>query len=233
MEIDPKTFDVAKPLSEGALSLLWAAARANLGVTSGKVAFEVILTKPNELRKVTEEPVACEFRVGWSTTDANLQLGEDKHSFAYASTGSKGTDSAFTDYGTEYKINDVVGVYLDLDSNPCTIEYTVNNVKQGIAFKFQKEELEGKALYPHVCSRNIAYKVNFGQLERSLLNDRQQPKELKKEEKLSTKSSETSIVNKELADAKTTDEMDKSVDVEDTGKPVEEQKVPLFRNSAF
>lgn len=222
LEIDPKTFDVAKPLSEGALSLLWAAARANLGVTSGKVAFEVILTKPNELRKVTEEPVTCEFRVGWSSADANLQLGEDKHSFAYASTGSKGTDSAFTDYGTEYKINDVVGVYLDLDSNPCTIEYTVNNVKQGIAFEFQKEELEGKALYPHVCSRNIAYKVNFGQLERSLLNDRQQPK--KEEEKLSTKSSETSIVNKELADAKTTDEMDKSVDVEDTGKPVEEQK---------
>ncbi|XP_065094534.1 heterogeneous nuclear ribonucleoprotein U-like protein 2 isoform X2 [Ochlerotatus camptorhynchus] len=225
LEIDPKTFDVAKPFSEGALSLLWAAARANLGATMGKIAFEVILTKTNELRKVTEEPVTSEFRVGWSVADANLQLGEAKHSFAYASTGSKGTDSTFTDYGSEYKINDVLGVYLDLDSSPCKIEYTVNNVKQGTAFEFQKVELEGKALYPHVCSRNIAYKVNFGQLERSLLNDRQKPKKFKKEDKHSEKSAESSMTNKVCADADTSEQMDKPAAMQDTDKPVEEQKV--------
>lgn len=224
LEIDPKTFDAAKPLSEGALSLLWAAARANLGVTSGKIAFEVILTKANELRKVTEEPVTSEFRVGWSMADANLQLGEAKHSFAYASTGSKGTDNTFTDYGAAYKTNDVVGVYLDLDSSPCQIEYTVNNVKQGTAFEFQKVELEGKALYPHVCSRNIAYKVNFGQLERSLLNDRQKPK-IKKEDKHLEKSAETSITNKESVDADTSEQIDKPAEMQDTEKPDEEQKM--------
>lgn len=225
MEIDPKTFDVAKPFSEGALSLLWAAARTNLGVTTGKIAFEVILTKTNELRKVTEEPVTSEFRVGWSMSDANLQLGEAKYSFAYASTGSKGTDSTFTDYGTEYKINDVVGVYLDLNSSPCQIEYTVNNVKQGIAFEFQKVELEGKALYPHVCSRNIAYKVNFGQLERSLLNDRLKPKKFKKDEKHLEKPAEKSITNKECADADPSEHLDKPAGMQDPEKTAEEQKV--------
>lgn len=187
LEIDPKTFDTAKPISDGALALLWAGVRANMGVTKGKVAFEVILTKTNEMRKVTEEPVTSEFRVGWSTADANLQLGEAKHSFAYASTASKGTDSKFSEYGTEYKLNDVVGVYLDLESSPCKIEYTVNNVSQGTAFEFDKAELEGKALFPHICTRNFAFKVNFGQLERSLLNDRPKPKKQKKDVKKTEK----------------------------------------------
>lgn len=183
LEIDPKTFDSAKPISDGALALLWAGVRANMGVTKGKVAFEVILTKTNEMRKVTEEPVTSEFRVGWSTADSNLQLGEAKHSFAYASTASKGTDSKFSEYGAEYKLNDVVGVYLDLESSPCKIEYTVNNVSQGTAFEFDKAELEGKALFPHICTRNFAFKVNFGQLERSLLNDRPKTKKQKKDAK--------------------------------------------------
>ncbi|XP_053692881.1 heterogeneous nuclear ribonucleoprotein U-like protein 2 isoform X2 [Sabethes cyaneus] len=172
LEIDSKTFCAAKPLSDGALALVWASARANLGVTKGKVAFEVLLTKINETKKVTEEPITAELRIGWSTKKSSLQLGEDKHSFSYGSVGSKGTNGDFSDYGIEYKAGDVVGVYLDLESNPCTIQYTVNGIDQGIAFDFKYEELEGQALFPHICSKNIAFKVNFGQLESSLLNDR-------------------------------------------------------------
>lgn len=172
LEIDAVTFDEAKPFSEGALSLLWAAARANFGTTKGKIKFEVLLTHTNAFRKVTEEPVTSEFRVGWSVVDGNLQLGESKHSYAYASTGLKGTNSIFSDYAMEYKTNDVIGVYLNLDSSPCTIGYTVNNVYQGTAFEFEKAELDGKALYPHICCKNIGFKVNFGELQHSLLNDR-------------------------------------------------------------
>lgn len=225
LEIDPKTFDVAKPFSDGALSLLWAAARANWGVTMGKTAYEVILTRTNKLRKVTDEPVTSEFRIGWSTADANLQLGEAKHSFAYTSTGLKGTDSTFTEYGTEYNINDVVGVYLDLDSSPCKIEYTINNVKQGTAFEFKKEDLEEKALYPHICSKNIAFKVNFGQFERSLLNDRQKPKTFKKDDKDIEKSSEISITNKECFDADPSLKMDKLAEMQDTETPIGDKKI--------
>lgn len=237
LEIDPNTFDAAKPVSDGALALLWAGVRANMGVTNGKVAFEVILTKTNEMRKVTEEPVTSEVRVGWSTADANLQLGEAKHSFAYASTASKGTESKFSNYGTEYKVNDVVGVYLDLESSPCKIEFTVNNVSQGTAFEFDKAELEGKALFPHICSRNVAFKVNFGQLERSLLNDRPKPKKAKKDVKKSEKPVETSKDDEvKPAEAEKTAESEKPTDSEkqadaekeaDAEKPAEDDKTTV------
>lgn len=220
LEIEPITFASAKPISDGALALLWAGARANFGVTKGKVAFEVILSNTTEMRKVTEEPVTSEFRVGWSTAGTSLQLGEDKHSFAYASSASKGTDSTFSSYGSEYKVNDVVGVYLDLESSPCKIEYTVNNVNQGVAFEFDKAELDGKALFPHICSRNIEFHVNFGQMEQSLLNDMPKPKKAKKESKKTEKQTET---------AKNDGETEKSVEAEksaETEKPTEKENQP-------
>lgn len=229
LEIDPKTFDTAKPISDGALALLWAGVRANMGVKKGKVAFEVILTKTNEMRKVTEEPVTSEFRVGWSTADANLQLGEAKHSFAYASTASKGTDSKFSEYGAEYKLNDVVGVYLDLESSPCKIEYTVNNVSQGTAFEFDKAELEGKALFPHICTRNFAFKVNFGQLERSPLNDRPKTKKQKKDAKKLEKQADAPKEGEvKPAETEKTTEAEPQADTEkvtETEKPEEGNKV--------
>ncbi|XP_055592951.1 heterogeneous nuclear ribonucleoprotein U-like protein 2 isoform X2 [Uranotaenia lowii] len=218
LEIDPKSLDTAKPISEGPLSLVLACARANLGVTGGKVAYEVLLTAYNETRKVTDEPITSDFRVGWSIGDANLQLGEDKHSFAYISTGFKAADSKFSEYGSAYKLNDVVGVYLDLESNPCKIEFTLNSTNQGTAFEFDRSELEGKALFPHICSRNIAYKVNFGQLERSLLNDRAKPKKTQGNEK------KTDEVKKEEK-SETADAKDETCEqTNDATKPQEEQE---------
>lgn len=225
LEIDPKTFDAARPVSEGALALVWAGARANLGVTKGKVAYEVILTKANEIRKVTEEPLSSEFRVGWSTSDANLQLGEAKHSFAYASSGSKGEDCKFSDYGAAYKVNDVIGVYLDLDSTKCKVEFTVNNVSQGAAFEFDKADLEGKALFPHICSKNIACKVNFGQLERSLLNDRK--KQSTKKAKM-TKSAGGTKAEKPAGETKA----EKPTEETETDKPAEKANVEKLTEGA-
>merc|ERR1712223_1292759 len=40
--------------------------------------------------------------------------------------------------------------------------FTKNGVSQGVAFEFPKEQLEGKALFPHVSSRNYKFEVNFG-----------------------------------------------------------------------
>lgn len=208
LEINPKTFDTAKPISDGALAMTWAGARANLGVRQGKVAYEVLLTQANTAHRVTDEAITAEFRAGWSTADADLQLGESKHSFAYGSDGHKGTDCTFTEYGAQYKVNDVIGVYLDLESSPCKIEYTVNGTSQGIAFEFESADLNGQALFPHVYSKNIAFKVNFGQLERSLLNDRQpekakeQPKTEKKETKDNDKKEATEATSEESKDEK-------------------------------
>lgn len=57
-----------------------------------------------------------------------------------------------------------------MDSTPCTIKFTVNGEEQGIAKEFEKSILEGKALFPHVLTKNISFKINFGQNEKSLLN---------------------------------------------------------------
>lgn len=58
-----------------------------------------------------------------------------------------------------------------MDSTPCTIEFTVNSIKQGVAFEFNKAELNDMALFPHIVSKNVEFQVNFGQLEQSLLSN--------------------------------------------------------------
>lgn len=233
LEINPETLDTAKPYSDGALAMAWAGARANLGVRKGKVAYEVLLTQANTIHKVTDEAVSAEFRAGWSTSDADLQLGESKNSFAYGSDGHKGTDCTFTEYGTPYKVNDVIGVYLDLESSPCKIEYTVNGSNQGAAFEFDVADLNGQALFPHVYSKNIAFKINFGHLERSLLNDRkpektkEQPQVENKVTKDGEKKEVTETTSDEAKDVNNTS--DEAVTIEfssDEAKPQEDTKEP-------
>lgn len=229
LDINPETFDTAKPLSDGALVMTWAGVRANLGVCKGKVAYEVLLTQANAMHKVTEEAVTPEFRAGWSTADADLQLGEAKHSFAYGSDGQKGTDCTFSEYGAVYKVNDVIGVYLDLESSPCKIEYTLNGASQGVAFEFDVADLNGQALFPHVYSKNIAFKVNFGQLERSLLNDRQpekakeQPKAEKKDADEGEKKESTEVAPEEVKE-EATEEVKEEKAPEASAEPATEEE---------
>ena len=45
------------------------------------------------------------------------------------------------------------------------ISYSVNGETQGVAFSITKEELSGKALFPHILTKNCRYEVNFGQKE--------------------------------------------------------------------
>ncbi|XP_028170018.1 unconventional myosin-Va-like [Ostrinia furnacalis] len=50
----------------------------------------------------------------------------------------------------------------DLESSPCKISFAINGVDQGVAYEFEKEALGDKPLFPHVLTKNISYKVNFG-----------------------------------------------------------------------
>ena len=42
-------------------------------------------------------------RVGWSTDDATLQLGEDKNSFGFGGTGKKSVNRKFANYGRRFE----------------------------------------------------------------------------------------------------------------------------------
>ncbi|GBP96284.1 Heterogeneous nuclear ribonucleoprotein U-like protein 1 [Eumeta japonica] len=147
------------PFSEGAFAHTWAGTRASHGITSGRVCYEV---KMGALVTTTEDNATSGLRIGWSTDDSTLHLGEGKFSWGYESTGRIVHNGEFKEYGKTLNEKDVIGVYLDLESNPCKILYTVNGEEQGVAFEFSKSELEGRTLFPHMLTKNICYRVNFG-----------------------------------------------------------------------
>ncbi len=61
-----------------------------------------------------------------------------------------GTNSKFEDFGATFAKDDVIGAYVDLESDPIQISFTKNGESQGTAFEVAKSELEGKALFPHI-----------------------------------------------------------------------------------
>lgn len=113
--------------------------------------------------KLENEKAPHEFRIGFSTDDSGLQLGEKPTSFAYASNAKKANDSVFSDYGATFAKDDVVAAMLDFtDATNVKISFSKNGEDQGEAFSVAKTDLQGAALFPHVSSRNVKFEVNFG-----------------------------------------------------------------------
>lgn len=184
LKINRETFCSAQSLSDTGLALVWAGARANYGaLQNGKYFFEVQLLAFNTKINYPNERNLHEIRCGWSTSNANLQLGEHPTSFGIDSSGKKCNNSEFVDYASRLRVDDVVGVHLDLNDEKCSIQFTVNGKVYGVAFEFDKSSLGDEALYPHISTKNVEFKVNFGNLEQSLwsLNrDKYKENELKR-----------------------------------------------------
>ena len=96
--------------------------------------------------------------------DSDLQLGEVKNSYGYGGTGKISDNCKFQSYGKMFGVGDVIGCYLDMNTDPVIMKFTVNGVDQGVAFRVAKSELSGEALFPHILTKNQDYTVNFGQL---------------------------------------------------------------------
>ena len=77
----------------------------------------------------------------------------------------------FRNYGVRFGEGDVIGCYLDLNTDQVTnnvivivivililtqaiMRFSVNGSDQGIAFRVSKSELAGRALFPHVLTKN-------------------------------------------------------------------------------
>ena len=93
-----------------------------------------------------------------------MGLGEEKYSFGYGGTAKASTECDFKDYGEKFTEGDVIGAYLDLDSEPATVSFSKNGTDLGVCYEFEKTGLGEQALYPHVLSKNCEFTVNFGQL---------------------------------------------------------------------
>ena len=163
--IDKDGFFTATPMHNDGFSYMWAGARASYGFLCGKVYYEAKIVDLCPVDTKNEERPHV-LRIGWSTPYTSMQLGEEKLSFGYSSTGKKLTDNQLEDYGVEFGKDDVIGCYLDATSeNNVALSYTVNGKDQSSAFNIPKEELGDKPLFPHILSKNCSFACNFGQEE--------------------------------------------------------------------
>jgi len=57
----------------------------------------------------------------------------------------------------------VVVLFQDYESDPVVLSFTKNGEDLGKCYEIPASELEGKALFPHVLSKNSEFTCNFGQ----------------------------------------------------------------------
>ncbi|XP_076757593.1 uncharacterized protein LOC143427389 [Xylocopa sonorina] len=160
--IDKDGFFTATPMHNDGFSHMWAGARASYGFLCGKVYYEAKIVEHCTINAENEEHPHV-LRIGWSAPGTSMQLGEEKFSFGYSSTGKRLTDNQYEDYGVEFGKDDVIGCYFDATSENIILSYTVNGKDQGTAFNISKEELGDKPLFPHILSKNCSFACNFGQ----------------------------------------------------------------------
>ncbi|XP_063236170.1 heterogeneous nuclear ribonucleoprotein U-like protein 1 [Bacillus rossius redtenbacheri] len=162
LTIEKGDFCVAVPMHEQGFGYMWAGARATYGFTEGKVFYEVKILENCDVSHLEDEPNPHVVRVGWSVIGTSMQLGEEPWSYGYGGTGKASTDCKFKDYGVPFTEGDVVGAFLDCDGSSAVMSYTVNGKPMGVAYQVPKAQLDGKALFPHVLTKNVKFECNFG-----------------------------------------------------------------------
>ncbi|KPP70515.1 hypothetical protein Z043_110648 [Scleropages formosus] len=153
------------PLTIEGFAYLWAGARASYGVKSGRVCFEMKINEEISVKHLpSSEPDPHVVRVGWSLDSCSTQLGEEAFSYGCGGTGKKSSSCKFEDYGEKFGENDVIGCFVDFESSEeVEMSFSKNGKWLGVAFSVAKEQLAGRALFPHVLVKNCAIEFNFGQ----------------------------------------------------------------------
>ncbi|ETE71463.1 ATP-dependent RNA helicase DDX1 [Ophiophagus hannah] len=126
----------------------WHGCRSTKGVTKGKYYYEVSC----------RDQGLC--RVGWSSSQASLDLGTDKFGFGYGGTGKKSHNKQFDSYGEEFTMHDTIGCYIDADKGQ--ISFSKNGKDLGLAFEIP-QHLKNQALFPACVLKNAELKFNFGE----------------------------------------------------------------------
>lgn len=125
----------------------WHGSRSTIGVTSGKYYYEA---------KCKDEGLN---RVGWSTIDADLNLGTDKYGYGFGGTGKKSNSRQFDTYGEPFTMHDIIGCYLDMDEG--TIYFSKNGKDLGHAFDIPAF-LRKQPMYAACVLKNSEIEMNFG-----------------------------------------------------------------------
>ncbi|XP_066970862.1 tigger transposable element-derived protein 1-like isoform X1 [Macrobrachium rosenbergii] len=159
--IDKETFLSAKPMTSDGFAYVWHGVRARYGFLRGRLFYEVKVDHlAIPLLEGEQHPHGL--RCGWSIDDAGMVLGEEPFSYGYGGTAKASTNLKFKDYGQPFGKGDVIGCYLDMDSEPITMSFSVNGRNFGKCYEVSHRSLQGKALFPHILTKNYTFKVNFG-----------------------------------------------------------------------
>jgi len=157
------------PLSMDGFAFLWGSSRATYGVNKGKVYYECKVGERNNARHLPPTHQKHAVRLGWSLSAAiDMCAGEHELSFAYCSTSKVVNNSKSKLYGKTFKTGDVIGCFMDMSGDEnVVLVFTKNGESLGEAFTFEKKNLNGKFLFPHVSCLNTVVELNFGQNEKA------------------------------------------------------------------
>eukprot|EP00092_Neocalanus_flemingeri_P027163 GFUD01029458.1.p1 GENE.GFUD01029458.1~~GFUD01029458.1.p1 ORF type:complete len:378 (+),score=117.36 GFUD01029458.1:48-1136(+) len=111
---------------------------------------------------VQKDEASFDVRIGWSSDDSPLMLGESGIGWGYSSSGKKVFGNIFEDYGAAFEKNDVIGSFVDFTGDQVIMSWSKNGEDLGPAFQIPKSELLNKDIFPHIISRNVKFEVNFG-----------------------------------------------------------------------
>ncbi|XP_051510873.1 ATP-dependent RNA helicase DDX1-like [Myxocyprinus asiaticus] len=125
----------------------WHGCRSTKAVIKGKYYYEV----------ACHDQGLC--RVGWSTSQASLDLGTDKYGFGFGGTGKKSNNKQFDSYGEEFTMHDTVGCYLDLDKGH--MSFSKNGIDLGLAFEIP-QQIKNQPFFASCVLKNAELKFNFG-----------------------------------------------------------------------
>ncbi|XP_064870326.1 ATP-dependent RNA helicase DDX1-like [Oncorhynchus nerka] len=125
----------------------WHGCRSTKAITKGKYYYEVSC----------HDQGLC--RIGWSTSQAALDLGTDKYGFGFGGTGKKSHNKQFDSYGEEFTMHDTMGCYLDLDNG--LLSFSKNGTDLGLAFEIPAL-LKNQPFFASCVLKNAELKFNFG-----------------------------------------------------------------------
>jgi len=158
------------PLTEGGLQYLLAGARASVGVSKGRYAFEVrVVEAMNPAQEAnakakTPQP-ANQLRLGFSAAGSSLFAGDGEDSICFDAEGALVHNKRKTKACDKFSPADaVLTVLLNLDQSSANAN-TISLFKDGqraCAPQPLPDSLIGKTLYPALTFRNVTVHYNFG-----------------------------------------------------------------------
>lgn len=146
----------AQPLFSDTLSKLWSGIRGSASALHGKCFFVVHI-----LKELEDDSSVCEVLIGLSTRTSDVaQLGTGS-SYAFSSSAQKWSAAKSEAYGQAFGVGDQVGCFLDLDSDVCTLSFSINGTWLGQAYELVRPARAQTALLPHLLLKNTQVKVDF------------------------------------------------------------------------